>query len=379
MRILIVGAGIGGLSLAAFLKDTNVEYDIVEKCPDWSHQGFLIAMWDSGRDILKKLGLAEEFDKRGTRIQKYSLRDGTGKLLREYDFSEFYAEYGSAMTAILRSDLHAWLLSRVDTSRIKMDTSITELQEETDSIRVVFTNGEVQRYDVVVGADGVHSKVRSLTFSGQIESYENWRIWYLWIDHKYDIPGTATEYAEPGELIFVFSGAGKTAAWLFAPADHAQWDNEHGRAARLKRIFKEESKLMPRMLEHINDADIVPSDLVSLSLKTWHTGRIALLGDAAHNFGPHAGIGGGMALEDGYVLAGELLQVSATYPLESALATYEHKRRTRIKLAEYLSKRIRQGTLIQSPFMRHTFNLMLRFVPVGFFKRSLMQLLGQEI
>ena len=68
MKILIVGAGIGGLTLAAFLRDSNIEYDIVEKAPDWSHQGYSLSLWNNGRNILRKLDLAEKFDSCGTRI-----------------------------------------------------------------------------------------------------------------------------------------------------------------------------------------------------------------------------------------------------------------------------------------------------------------------
>jgi len=76
MKILIVGGGIAGLTLASFLRDTEIEYDIVERMPDWSKHGYIIGVWDSGRDILRKLGLAEAFDKAGAKADHVSIRNG---------------------------------------------------------------------------------------------------------------------------------------------------------------------------------------------------------------------------------------------------------------------------------------------------------------
>src|SRR3989344_2845045 len=117
MRILIVGAGVAGLTLASFLRDTEIEYDIVEKVPDWSKQGYLIGIWDSGRDILRKLGLAAVFDKTGAKAHHVSIRTGGGVLVRDIDLSRFYSSYGSAARLLARSDVHAWLLERADSSR----------------------------------------------------------------------------------------------------------------------------------------------------------------------------------------------------------------------------------------------------------------------
>ena len=76
MKVLIVGGGIAGLTLAAFLKDTEVSCTIIEKAPDWSHAGFLVSLWDSARDILKKIGLSDQFDAAGSPAHMYSVRTG---------------------------------------------------------------------------------------------------------------------------------------------------------------------------------------------------------------------------------------------------------------------------------------------------------------
>src|SRR4051812_12128058 len=107
MKILIVGGGIGGLTLAGFLKDSSIEYDIVEKSSA-EPAGYLLVMWDNARDILKKLSLADHFDTEGTAIHSYSIKDGEGKLLRRYNLNDFYVKYGTAITMIARQDLCHW-------------------------------------------------------------------------------------------------------------------------------------------------------------------------------------------------------------------------------------------------------------------------------
>lgn len=380
MKVLIVGAGVAGLALGSFLRDSDIEYDIVEKMPDWKAQGFLVAIWDSGRDILKKLGLADAFDTAGGKVDHYSIRNGEGAELRNIDLSHFYAAYGSAARVIARADVHAWLVERAGgQGRIRMGVSVRALSDEVDGVHVTFTTGEYKTYDVVVGADGVHSGVRALSFGHLIETYEDWRIWYTWIDNVFGTPATIVEYVEPGEFACVLGTGTRTSVWLVAPADHRVWDDAAGRIKRLERMFKDETVLVPAALQQLRDQDVQPSDLAHIRLQKWSVGRVVLIGEAAHCSGPHAGLGTTLALEDGYVLAGELMQVSERYPLREALATYEKKRRERIYFADHLNLRIKQGTLMRSNVLRKVANVFLPYVPRRFIFGDLERLLREEI
>jgi len=380
MKILIVGAGISGLTLGAFLEDSSVEFEIIEKASDWNHQGFLIGIWENGRAILEKLGLAPIFDASGSAVQKYSIRNGKGSLLRNYDLSSFYVNYGGAVRLIERADLHTWLFGKISSQKIQMGVTIDTISQTSEKVQIKFNNGRTGEYDLIVGADGVHSSVRNLVFGQQqFESYDNWRVWCVWIDKKFDTVGTITEYVEPRELSVVFSAGEKAMAWLVAPENHASWDTEQGRADRLKQIFKDETMLMPKLLEKINDSQILPTDLLDIRLKTWTMGRVTLAGDAAHSFGPHAGMGGSMAMEDGYILAGELMQVSENYSLSQALKQYEQKRKKRIKITTNLSHRLRRYTLIKSKILRKTIDFFIPFVPARFLTSDYDLLLKEKL
>src|SRR3989344_7259550 len=129
MRILIVGGGIAGLTLASFLEQSNIRYDLVEKSPDWKQQGYLIGLWDNGRDILQKLGLAEQSDEIATRIRKYLIRDGRGRILREYELGKLYRNYGTALSFFKRPELHELLLTRITADNIKLGITVNSIAE----------------------------------------------------------------------------------------------------------------------------------------------------------------------------------------------------------------------------------------------------------
>lgn len=379
MQVLIVGGGIAGLTLAAFLEQSNIEYELVEKAENWKQQGYLIGLWDNGRDILQKLGLAERSDEIASRIRKYLLRDGKGRLLREYGLEKLYRDYGTALSFFRRPELHGLLLTRINSDNIKLGVTINKLEEGEAGVAVTLSNGEIKTYALVVGADGIHSCVRALVFGKNIEKYENWRTWFTWIDNKYGPPGIVNEYLEPCAFAMTVQSGEKTLVSLCAPADHKIWDVKENRVEQLKLLFRSETLLMPGIFENARAEEITPTDLLEVHLKKWVRGRTVLLGDAAHGYGPHAGLSASMAMEDGYVLAGELMQVNESRTLADALLSYERKRRKRNSVAERASQKMRLFSLTKSKVARNLLNFIIPFVPESLLVRDFNLLLKEEL
>ena len=302
-----------------------------------------------------------------------------GDLIRDIDLSPFYSTYGLAARLLPRADIHSWLLQKADPSRLRMGISVEKIVQTKDGVRVTFTNGEERDYDVVVGADGVHSKVRALIFSEFIERYENWRIWYAWIDNVFGVKAAIVEYVEAPEFASVLSTGERTSVWLAAPADHSVWDTEIHRIERLKEIFKKESALIPVAFDKLRDCDIQPSDLAQVRLRSWSEGRVVLAGEAAHCTGPYGGLGTTLALEDGYILAGELLQVSPSYSLQKALTQYEKKRKARVVLGDRMNMFLKSATLVRSRFLKGVMALVLRYVPFHVVFWNIERLMKREI
>ncbi|MEK7574934.1 MAG: NAD(P)/FAD-dependent oxidoreductase [Patescibacteria group bacterium] len=378
MKILIVGAGVGGLTLAGFLKDSAIDFELIDKKADESPQGFSLGLWNNGRNILAKLGLAERFDYLGSRIRHYRVCDGKGELLKKYDLSEFYSEYGVAYTHIDRAALYKLLLDLTPLEKINFKTEISQIKQKSEKIEVAFSNGEIKEYDLVVGADGIHSQVRELAFAGSYELFDNWRVWYAWIDNTFKQNAAVTEYIEPGEFVGVFDVGSRTLAVLIAPAKHSVWDDVAGRLERLNKLFKNES-VLSGFLRNLKNEDISPTDLSHVKMKRWVNGRSVLLGDAAHGFEPHAGLGASMAMEDGYVLAGELIKVSETYSIEKALENYQKIRAKRVGIARTLTNRMRAWAFVKSRPLRKIINILIKLIPQSFFVNKYHQLLREEI
>lgn len=359
----------------------GIESEIVERAENWNHQGYSIGLWSNGRKMLQKLGLEERFDERGTRIKHFVVHDGSGKLLKKYDLDDFYRTYGTGYVHIDRAELHDWLLERAGAERVKMGTTVSSLSEAGSGVTVTLSDGSSGMYDLVVAADGVHSQVRKLAFGLEdFEHFTEWRVWYAWINQKYRTKGSVVQYVEAEQYVSVFDDGDKTMCVLLAPVPHGTWDEIAGRVERIKKIFKDCSAVVPSILEGVRDADMVPTDLASVSMKRWCKGRVVLLGDAAHAMEPFAGIGGSMAMEDAYVLAGEVLRAQQeSRSIESALRSYEDLRKARVSEARAVTGGMRWWSLVRSPLLRKLFNVVGRRLPVTLFTRRFHLLLSREI
>ncbi len=377
MKILIVGAGIGGLTLAGFLKDSSIEYDIIEKAPAFKGQGYSLGIWHNGRRILEKLGLAEEFDKVGCRINNYLFLDGKGNLLLKYDLSKFYSEYGMAYTNISRTALHDMLLNLVGDKKVKFGCTVERIVQESDKVQVKFTFGEAKVYDLVVGADGIHSEIRSKIFGGDFEKFDDWRVWYAWVGNSLKERNTVAGYIEPGSLLGTFDLNDKTLVILSAPVKHSIWDDAVGRRNRLEVLFKNQK--LVGLLDDLKDEDFTVGDFSHVKMKNLVKGNVVLMGDAAHGFEPHAGLGASMAMEDGYVLAGELMKVSSTYLLKDALSNYQDVRKKRVAIARSLTNGMRGWAFLKSKILRKFLNINMRFLPLSYIMNKYHKLLREEI
>jgi 2-polyprenyl-6-methoxyphenol hydroxylase-like FAD-dependent oxidoreductase len=378
MKILIVGGGIGGLALAGYLKNTAIDFDIIEKHQDWNHEGFSLGMWSNARSMLKKLDLADKFDTQGRPFQFLRICDGQGTLLKEYNLAKFHSETGITFSHVRRTEIHEWLLERVDESCIRKGTTITAIDKipSSNALNVTLSDSTTVLYDLVVGADGIHSTVRDLLFAHHVEGYSDWRVWWLWADRNTASPHAATEYLEPGMFAMVFDERDKALVVLAARCDHALWDDAPQRIKRLKTILKDHHISISIPVD-LKPEDILPTDLTTVRLKRWTLPNAVLIGDAAHALEPFAGMGASMALEDAYVLAENLKKFSDNIP--KALKQYERVRRIRVKKVQRLTERMRGWMAIESPIMRKIVNHLIPFIPERLFVDSYMNLLKEKL
>jgi 2-polyprenyl-6-methoxyphenol hydroxylase-like FAD-dependent oxidoreductase len=343
-RVLIVGGGIGGLSSAIALTARGIEVAVVEQNPKWDVYGVGIIQPGNAMRALHQLGLLDEALAAGFAMDgdRFFLADGTQ--LADSDFPRVVGPEYPGINGITRPRLHEILTAAVKRSgaKVTLGHRLKSLDQTPDGVEVELTDGSSDRYDVVIGADGVFSQVRSLVFpEAPIPRYSGQAVW------RYNLPRPAevnklTMYAGPDSkagmvplapdlmyLLYIESPGGETPPQI-DPATLAEELRSRlatfgGKIADVRNLITDSSKVVYRPIETVW---VQPP---------WQRGRVTLLGDAAHATSPHVGQGAAMALEDSVVLAEEL---ALTDDLQAAFGAFGHRRYERVRTIVEISEQI---------------------------------------
>jgi 2-polyprenyl-6-methoxyphenol hydroxylase-like FAD-dependent oxidoreductase len=349
MRVLVVGGGIGGLSAAIALRRRDVAVDVVEINPRWDVYGVGIIQPGNAIRALDALGLAEQAVEQGFAMKGSRFHDSQGNLLGEVPALDLLGPKYPPMNGITRPKLHAIFQEAVTASGANIRLGVTADAVGEDG-RVAFSDGTSGEYDLVVGADGIHSRIRELVFPGAPEpEYTGQIVW------RYNVPRP-----EELETLDMFVGSNGKAGFVplapdlmyilyieAVPAEQVKMPEE-----RLAEIFRERlaefgGPVAEVRDRHITDpAKVVVRPVESLLVpKPWHRGRVVLVGDAAHATSPHVGQGGAMAIEDAIVLAEEVTQGD----LETALEQFAERRYPRCREIWEISRKIGTWEIEHTP------------------------------
>ena len=179
MRILIVGGGVAGLTLAAKLRQQGREPVVVEKAPEYADSGYAIGLYSLGSCVLHGLGVYREFLARGVEARRYEIADHTGEVLQALDMAVLTGSVGP-MILLPRTDLIDLLRETCMGMNIRMGTTIERIDPKDDIVQVAFSDGTDAPFDLVVGCEGIHSRVRAEVF-GEPEVFDcGWTIWTWW-------------------------------------------------------------------------------------------------------------------------------------------------------------------------------------------------------
>jgi len=379
MKVLIVGAGISGLALASFLKrHSGFEIDIVDKAKDWSHLGYTIGIWDLGRNILSRLDLEKEFDRLGHEVHSFFITDKDSRhVIKLCHFEDFYNRYESAYTHISRKDLHNILLSSYG-GEVRMGIEPVNVIQKDNLVEVTFSDGNKKEYDLVVGADGLRSKIREIVFPKDALEYTGNRAWYAWIPNKFIAKQTAMEIIGKKEICNLFDDPTGGCMVLTAPEIPKIFDAPETRMDRVKTHFKDFGYPLPEILASLKAEDLNPTDIGFVKSNNWVSGRIVLVGDAAHAMEPFAGIGASMGMEDAYVLADELSELHSPEVVNKVLKRYMERRLPRVKLARQQTRRRHWWITSRIPGVALVRKIFARLIPVSHFTQGYRILLETE-
>ena len=335
MRLLIVGAGIAGLALARALLQRGITAEVVERAREWEPLGAGLYLPGNAVRALHELGIGPGLVAHANPIGRQRILDHRGRLLADIDVDRVWDGVG-ACVAIHRAALHEALREAAADVPVRLGVSVTGLKDG-EAPQMSFSDGSTGSYDLVVGADGVHSTIRSLALGGPPASYVGQASWRFVVDGFSELTDWTVMLGRGRSFLTVALGRG--AVYCYADAntsDPAAVDGEDWRA-----LFADFAEPVPRLLEEAGEAYFAPIEEVVPP--AWTAGRVVLVGDAAHASSPNMAQGAAMAVEDALVLA-EML--SAERSVDAALAGYEQRRKARVaRVQEQTHRRDRTRNL----------------------------------
>jgi 2-polyprenyl-6-methoxyphenol hydroxylase-like FAD-dependent oxidoreductase len=324
-RILIVGGGIAGLSLSRALRDGPWQVHLVEREAGPARLGTGLAVQPNAMRVLTELGAGAEVARAGTVLHRFQYLDRDGAVLCDVDLDAFWNGLGP-FVGITRAALRSALVRDVD--RSGLGRAVRCVEEHGDHVSVRFTDGAVAGYDLVVGADGLHSAVRRSLDDRAVPAFAGQLVWRSVAAVRPDLPD-GVQFWLGDDRFFGLCPAGEGWAYGFGTV-RAQRRREPvaGRARALAARFEGFGAPVRDYLDAVGgDAAIHCAPIEWLPDVSWGTDRVVLIGDAAHAMSPMMGQGGCLAIEDALVLAEELRRGD---DLRSALQSFRDRRRPRV-------------------------------------------------
>ncbi len=369
MKILISGAGIAGPTLAYWLAQYGMEPTIIEQTPTLRTGGYVIDFFGAGFEIAERMGLLPELLSKGYQVQEVRVVNREGRRVAGFPAETFSRAAGGRYTSLPRGDLAASIFGSV---RGKIETifgdSITRIEQSQASVNVTFEKGSARDFDLVVGADGLHSRVRELAFGpeSQFEKYLGYKV------AAFDAPGytpreelTYLMYTEVGQQVSRFTMRGDRTMFLFIFEDQSL-DRGNGnlpaQKALLRKRFGSTGWECPQILNALDASPELYFDRVSqIRMDSqpgrWTRGRVTLVGDAACCVSLLAGQGSALAMIAAYILAGELHRSQGDYAL--AFRRYQElfgpfvlkKQQAALRFAGYFAPRSKLSLWVRNQMM----------------------------
>lgn len=330
--VLISGAGIAGPTLAYWLRAGGYAPTLVERAPALRSGGYVIDFWGLGYDIAERMGLLPAIERAGYHVKEMRIVDDHGRRIAGFGTDVFDELTGGRYVTLARSDLSRLLYGTVcDGIETIFDEEIVALEQQPDGIDVRLRRVGERRFDLVVGADGLHSQVRRLVF-GPTETFERHLGYSV---AAFEVRGYRRRdenvylmHNRPGRMIGRFALHDDRTLFLLVFQD----DADYGPASlaeqkkKLRDLYRDVRWECPDILHELDCADELYCDRVSqIRMDGWSRGRVALIGDAAFCVSLAAGQGSALAMISAYVLAGELARANGRY--DEAFGSYEARLR----------------------------------------------------
>jgi 2-polyprenyl-6-methoxyphenol hydroxylase-like FAD-dependent oxidoreductase len=370
---IVVGGGIGGLATAVGLVRAGWSVRVLEQAAEFAEVGAGISLWANAFRALDALGLGDRVRALGTMDVSGGARDRRGRQLLRTDTSELARRHGASAVLLHRADLLSALGAALPQECLVAGARVHDVRAERG--RVVVAHGEQEStVDLLVGADGVHSVVRSQMWTlAPPPRYAGHTAWRMIVPAPAGIPLHGSESWGPGSVFGIFPMAGDRVYCYATAALPPGRMSAGGELAALRGRFGDWHEPIPALLAAATEEAVLRNDIYYLPpLDTYIRDRAALVGDAAHAMTPNLGQGACQALEDAATLA---VLLGSESDVDVALRRYDALRRPRSQAIALRSRRTGAMAQLRSPVMIGLRNAVLRLVPSPVLLRSMSRVL----
>lgn len=345
MRILICGAGIAGLSLAFCLERLGHSVDIVERAPQRRDDGYMIDFFGSGYDAMERLGLLPDLAAIHEPVERLVAVDTQGRRQAAVPYEQLRRRLlADRHFNFMRGALERVLGSKLTRSAIRFNSTVASIEQDGSGVSVGLTDGTTDAYDLLVGADGVHSLIRTLLFS-QYNALR--RLGYQAAAYVVDAPPPALDIGRdfvtvtaPHRQVSLYqTGDGRLATFfLYEQAGTGRGHGDESVCGILQQQYAGFDWIIPDVLECCYRARRIYFDHVEqVDLPSWSQQRVVLIGDACQCLSPLGGQGASMAVAGAYILASLLHDGT---DVTAAVAAYERMVKPVIKRQQAAARRI---------------------------------------
>lgn len=366
MRVLIVGGGMAGWTLAGHLVRSGVTPTVVERVPEYSRVGFCIGLYPFSASTLRPTGVYERYVEGSLPVTDYTMCDGHGTVMQQMSFTEVLGRIQGFMGMLQRADLLDILREGGEGVDVRMGTTVRAIDQDADEVRVDFSDGTSGTYDVVLACDGIHSSIRTMLLGSADQGLTDWGFtaFTWWTPRQEAIGDGVVEYWGAGGLfgLYPLEDRVNAIAGMPTPAglDHM---TQAEIVSTVREHFRDYPDPVQQALTHATDYSVFPWPMIDQKADQWIHGRVALVGDAATGFLPTAGVGASNAIKSAQVLADELGRAdAATIPL--ALGLWEQRARDKVEANQSASRTLAKMMFVKGQTVAKARDLMLKHYPV---------------